>query len=112
MDIQSLNWPILLKQKQQDELFYLDSIDDYAEQTSMLAELHNAIFIDSDGKSYQLDKSHHTPCLHLCSPQIDFETLIQWTRLHASQAGHCCTSKLSAKDIRSLFEIIAFIEHQ
>ncbi|GIU06848.1 MULTISPECIES: DUF4144 family protein [unclassified Shewanella] len=107
MNTHSLTWPILLKQPQQDELLYLGSTEELIEQLSFLGPLNDLVIIDSEGTSYQLESDSR---LSLCSPQLPIATLIDWVRLHASQAGHCCTSKLSANNIAQLFEIVDFIE--
>ncbi|ABV86018.1 DUF4144 family protein [Shewanella pealeana] len=109
MNIHSLTWPIFLKQPLQDELIYLDSIEEFSEQVSLLGLLDNVFIIDTDGSSYHIKSD---TLLSLCSPQLPIATLIDWVRLHASQAGHCCTSKLTANNIAQLFEIVAFIEQE
>lgn len=109
MNTHSLTWPILLKQPQQDELIYLGSKEELTEQFSMLGLLDDVFIIDSNGTSYHIESG---PLLSLCSPQLPIATLIDWVRLHASQAGHCCTSKLIANNITQLFEIIDFIEQE
>ncbi|WP_299804314.1 DUF4144 family protein [uncultured Shewanella sp.] len=109
MNIHSLTWPILLKQPLQDELIYLTSSEEFFEQLSLLGPLDGVFIIDTNGTSYHIESD---TLLSPCTPQLPIATLIDWVRLHASQAGHCCTSKLSVNNIAQLFEIVVFIEQE
>ncbi|WP_028765677.1 DUF4144 family protein [Shewanella fidelis] len=105
-----LHWPIVLKQCDQAELIYLSQLTELTEQLAIQASLEELTIIDSQGYCY-----HPQPCdsdiqLHLFAPQPSLQQLIDWVRQHASQAGHCCTTKLSANNIEQLFAILAFIE--
>ncbi|MCL1140027.1 DUF4144 domain-containing protein [Shewanella pneumatophori] len=110
LSLASLQWPIAVKHLQQEELVYLTELAELTEQLPMLGSLDELTIIDSQGYSYQIDNAAAAWQLHLSTPQPSMEQLIEWVRLHASQAGHCCTSKLAANDIQQLFAILEFIE--
>ncbi|MCK8044840.1 DUF4144 domain-containing protein [Shewanella sp. 1CM18E] len=110
LSLASLQWPIAVKHLQQDELVYLTELTELTEQLPMLGSLEELTIIDSRGFSYQIENCAAGLQLHLSRPQPSMERLIEWVRLHASQAGHCCTSKLAANNIEQLFTILAFIE--
>ncbi|GIU16358.1 DUF4144 domain-containing protein [Shewanella sp. MBTL60-007] len=112
MNIQSLSWPVVLKLPQQDELIYLESMECYQAQLGLLGKLDSGIVIDRHGTSYQINNPDKAQFLQRCTPQIPLNTLLDWTRQHASLAGQCCVSKLKANNIQSLFEIIEFIEQE
>lgn len=107
----ALKWPIAVKHLLQDELIYLTDSIELTEQLAMQACLDELTIIDSQGYCYQPQLCNNVLQLQLLTPQPTLEQLIDWVRQHASQAGHCCTTKLSANNIEQLFAILAFIEN-
>ena len=105
-----LHWPVFIKQLQQDELLYLSQFEELHEQLPMLGDLTQVMVIDARGCSYQISDDNASVSFSLSAPQVLMPTLIDWVRLHASQAGQCCTSKLMATDISQLFSVLEFIE--
>ena len=105
-----LHWPVFIKQLQQDELLYLSQFKELHEQLPMLGDLTQVMVIDARGCSYQISDDNALVSFSLSTPQVLMPTLVDWVRLHASQAGQCCTSKLMATDISQLFSVLEFIE--
>lgn len=103
--------PVFIKQLQQDELLYICDEEELREQLPVLGDLEQIVVIDTQGCSYELSSDNTSIGFTLSTPQLLLPTLVDWVRLHASQAGQCCTSKLIATDISQLFSMLEFIEH-
>ncbi len=110
MPNKSPQWPVFIKQLQQDELLYVCDLEELLEQLPVLGDLEQIVVIDTLGCSYELSSDNTSVSFVLSAPQLLLPTLVDWVRLHASQAGQCCTSKLMATDISQLFSVLEFIE--
>ncbi|QQX80955.1 hypothetical protein JK628_03530 [Shewanella sp. KX20019] len=107
--LEQVSWPIILLQKNSNELLRLESLPDWFEKTELLGVLQDSFIIDYCGDSYLIIEDH-PPRLQCASAQLSLGELRHSVQLYASQNGHCCTSKLTLNTIEQLFEIVAFIE--
>ena len=112
IDVQSIQWPALIKYFGDAELTFVRDAAAWAEDSQLASQQYHLLdrLIAADGRSYALTTGPDGKV----SPVFDgniltLEVLLEAVREHASQQGQCCVAKLAASNLAQAIGLVETI---
>lgn len=97
-----ITWPVIIKLEGDDELGFVHTQLDWESELDLSHFQYGAMdqMIDSTGEIYDLTQNVNGAAVpRPMGDRIDLVVLTDLVRIHVSQMGHCCVSKLGFNSI-------------
>ncbi len=111
VDNTAVIWPAVVKCRDDDELTYVDSLQQWSTDPDCAMKQFqvNDILIDSQGAVYTLVQVDSTG-LQEKVDRLSLDQVLELVKQHASVCGQCCVSKMGAPSIAAAIQMVRYIE--
>ena len=103
-----INWPAVIKHDNEDELIYIESLQQWQQDEEMLLYIFTPrdVLIDVSGNIYSLPDLQQSIDSAKCLGQASTDNIMELVRAHAALSNQCCIEKLGANDISQALAIV------
>lgn len=109
-----INWPVIIKHDDEDELIYISSATVWHNDEEMLLYIFTErdVLIDSRGQVFSLTDVQTSPERAQALAIATIDNINELVRAHAVICGECCVEKIHCQTLPQAMELIASLSTQ